>query len=137
MFDTKVFMKQQYTERTEEVELTGMGVTILVRGLTGEEVGRVNGIVAGRGGVDAIVTALSEGEVAEAFKTAMGIGDDMPIDGVRRIEYLKMGTVEPKITQEVAVKMYRVYPMDVYKATNKILRLTGKGMKLGESKASG
>ncbi len=132
MFDTKAFMKKKYEHRTQEIELKGLDTVIRVRGLTGEELGKVNSIVANRGGLEAIVNAIAQGETAEAFKVATGLNEDMPEDGVKRIEYLKMGTVEPEITQEIAVKMYRVCPVDVYKATNAILRMTGQGMQEGE-----
>lgn len=132
MFNPKEFMRAKHEYREEDFEFEPLNHTFRIRGLTGEELAAVNQIVQARSEIEAIIDSIAQGDAAEAFKKAVGTSGDVPVDFIRRIEYLKRGVTDTEIAQEVAVKLFRTYPVDIYKLTNRILKLTGKGMVLGE-----
>lgn len=148
-FDQKRFLKIKMEARTESVpvpDLTaffpdGEPAVWLVRGLTGQELGRANEAAAKNKIVAATMDAISgmsAKEQIEEIKNALGLGGNVPDDIARRIEYLTVGSVNPAITQEVSVKLCETYPVEFYELTNIITRLTGKGfVEAKKSKPSG
>ena len=138
-FDQKRFLKAKMEARTEDVPVPDLAAFFsdgepavwTVRGLTGQELGRANEAAAKNklvvATMDAIAT-LSAKEQIEEIKNALGLGSNVPDDVARRIEYLTVGSVNPAITQEVAVKLCETYPVEFYELTNIIaIKLTGKG----------
>ena len=137
-FDQKRFLRTKMEARTEDISVPDLSVFFLdgepiiwtVRGLTGQELGRANEAAAKNKLVAATMDALagmSAREQIEEIKNALGLGGNVPDDIAKRIEYLTAGSVNPAITQEVAVKLCETYPIEFYELTNAIIRLTGKG----------
>ena len=147
-FDAKKFMKTKFTPRTADVPVPEMrdffpeGVKPLwkVRGLTGQEMGRANEAADRNKNMSAILDGLTgeaSKEKAEAVKALLGIGGTTPADIAKRLEWLVIGSVSPKCTPDLAVKICEVYPIEFYTITNKIMFLTGKGQMPGKQPPSG
>ena len=146
--DLKKFMAAKFEPRTQAVDVPDLAMwfpedtpaVITVRGLTGEELARVNEAAAKNRNMAGIVDALASASApdkAEAIKEAIGISDSVPDDLAKRIEQLVFGCVEPKFDQPAAVKFFQVFPVEGYILSNAIMRLTGQGQQPGESKPSG
>lgn len=147
-FDMKKFMATKFEPRTEEVRLDdlkdffpdGVEPVFTVRGLTGEEIARVNDAVTKNRNLAAVVDAMAAtnaADKADAIKEALGLSPGVPDDLAKRIENLVYGCVDPVFDQPAAVRLFKVFPVEAYQLTNVILRLTGQGQKPGESKPSG
>ena len=147
-FDVKAFMRTKYQSRIVEVPVPdlrdffaeGADPVWKVRGLTGQELGRANEAVEKNRTVAAIVKGLagqSEKEKIQAIQSLLGTGSGAPDDVAKRIELLTMGSVDPPCSQDLAVKLCEVFPVEFYQLTTKILELTGKGHEPGKSKPSG
>jgi hypothetical protein len=148
MFDMKKFMSTKFVERTQDVSLPdfslwfppGVPPVFTVRGLTGEELGRVNESAAKNKNVAGLLDALASANVSEkidALKESLGLSENVPDDIAKRIEQLVLGVVNPKFDLQAAVKFFQVYPVEGYQLTNAIMRLTGQGQLPGEFQPSG
>lgn len=105
-----------------------------IRGLTGEEWARANDVTGRMEIYRAVVEALASevrASQTEALKTMMGVSD-VPQDLAKRFDHLMYGSVNPKITRESAVVIFKLYPYIGYLLTNKILELSGQGPDLGK-----
>lgn len=147
-FDAKKFSKTKFQHRTEEIPVPdlaeffpeGEAPVWKVRGLTGQELGMANeaadrnkeivGIISG-------LTSRSDKEITEAVKQLIGVAGNTPTDIAKRIEHLRMGSVDPVCTQELAVRLCETFPIEFYQISNAIVRLTGQGQMPGKQKASG
>lgn len=146
-FDIKKFQKAEFAHREEKVNMDALKdffddkPEFTVRGLTGEEMARVNEAQSKQKNLSAIVDALAanaDTEKIKGLREAVGLtDDDVPGDLARRIEMLRLGCVDPELDERDAVKVFKVAPVDAYGATNTILQLSGQGMRPGESKSSG
>lgn len=143
MFNVTDFMKAKYVSRTKEIEVPGLAgffgpdekPIFKVRGLTGEELGRVNEASSKLRNLSTIIAGLVSDNAKdniEAIREGLGINCDLPADIARRLEMLVLCTVEPTITLEVAVKLCKVFPIDFYELTNVIKDLTGQGSCVGK-----
>ena len=146
MFDNKKFMKTRYQHRTEGVPVPDLADYFegdpvwIVRGLTGAELGRAAEAADRSKAVVAIIEALtsdSSKDKADAVKELMGIGGTTPQDIAKRIEHLVLGSVDPKCTMDMAVKLAETHPIEFYQVTNMIMKLTGMGQLPGKSTPSG
>lgn len=137
-FDSKAFMKAKFEPRIEDVpvpdlkDFFGNGAALVwkVRGLTGHELGRVNEAKDRNRNIEAILEALvseKAEEKKEAVKQLIGLDSSTPADIVRRLEMLAIGSVDPEIDPEVAVKLCTYFPVEFLLLTNAITRLTGQG----------
>ena len=142
-FDADKFLNTKYRDRTEAFYVPELKKYFdedekpvwVVRCLTAEEMARANDDVRTNKHLAAIVTALvsewSKDKV-EAVKDLVGLSKDkIPDDLVKRISYLVYGSVNPKCSRELAVKLGRDHGLDLYNLTTKIVELSGKG-RLGE-----
>jgi len=147
-FKLKEFSKAKFEARTATVpvpalaEFFGEGdkPEFTVRGLTGEEMARVNEAQSKSKNIAAVIAAIAsqtQSEKVRGLKESLGLSDDMPTDLARRIEMLALGCVDPVLDVQSASKLFKVAPVDGYNLTNEILRLSGQGMTVGEPKASG
>jgi hypothetical protein len=148
-FDTKKFLKTKFQPRTEEVPVKNLADFFapgekpvwIVRGLTGQELGRANEAVEKNKNVAAILDALigsTSQEKADAIKSAIGLdAGQTPADVVKRLDHLVMGSVAPVCTQEMAVRVCEAYPIEFFMLTNAILKLSGQGQTAGKQKPSG
>jgi len=147
-FDAKRFQKTKFTARIEGVPVPdlkeffpeGEEAVWKVRGLTGHEVGRAAEAADRNKTIGAILeglTAEASKDKAEALKDILGIGGNTPADIAKRLEHLVLGSVDPPCTQDLAVRLCEVFPVEFYQITNKIMLLTGMGQLPGKQQASG
>lgn len=111
-----------------------------IRGLTGVEVARSNEAMDRNKNIAAILKgliAVNAQEKIDAIKKLIGIDEKVPNDIAKRIELLTLGSIEPVVDTQMAVKICKVYPIEFYQITNEILTLTGRGHIPGKPKASG
>lgn len=149
MFDIKKFKKTKFEPRTELVPLPDMKEFFgegdepvwKVRGLTGAELGRCTEAAERNKNIAAILEGLISPDnqtKVESVREMIGMTPGtVPNDIARRIEQLVLGSVDPAIDEEMAVKLCQVYPVEFYQLTNAIVRLTGAGHVPGKQKPSG
>lgn len=137
MFDRKKFVSEKFERRTKKVTLKDLKPWFgesepawLVRGLTGEELSRVNE-AANKNAISSklleLVMAKTDKETLDAVKAQLGLGDDTPADLARRLEMLSIGSVEPEVDIELAVRLAESFPIEFATLTNEITTLTGLG----------
>lgn len=147
-FDSKKFLKMKFTERTFPVPVPdlkdyfpeGAEAVWVVRGLTGQEVGRSAEAADRNKNITAILAGLTSDtskEKSDALRNLLGVGANTPSDIAKRIEQLVAGSVDPKCTSDLAVRLCEVFPVEFYQLTNKIIELTGQGQVPGKQNPSG
>jgi len=147
-FDLKKFRNAKFEARFEDVpvpdlkEFFGEGAEApawRVRGLTGHELGKVNEAAERNRNVSAILEALlsnSADDKAEAVKKLVGLDDAVPHDIARRLEMLSLGSVDPEMDLELAVKLCTHFPIEFFALTNAITKLTGQGAEIKKKQNS-
>ncbi|WP_301585023.1 hypothetical protein [Halomonas alkaliantarctica] len=149
-FDADKFASAAFKRREEDVPVKDLAAWFKgakdgeapvwrVRGLTGEELARVNEAQARNRNKSAIIEALSsdkQEKMTDAIKELIGTGNSVPDDLARRIEMLTIGSVAPECTHQVAVKLAEAFPVEFYELTTKITQLTGLGSEPGKPKRS-
>lgn len=136
MFNDKKFMNTQLSPRIESVVVKELKEWFgededpiwIVSGLSHKQIA----IAEERSNTDVLaplVEAVSGNnkEKAIAIKKLLGMDSGAPKDTAKRMELLSMGSVNPKIDLEVAVKLATNYPTVFVQLTNSILKLTGLG----------
>ena len=147
-FDHQKFSGSKFEPRQVTLTLTdlrdffgeGEQPEFTIRGLTGHELGRVHEAMEKNKNIAGILEGLvspDQKEKITALKSALGLSDQTPDDIARRIALLVVGSVEPKLDQELAVKFCRIFPVEFFQLTNKITELTGQGHVMGKPKPSG
>lgn len=146
MFDQKAFMKSEFSPRMEDVPVPDLIIFFKegtkpvwkVRNLSGHEMGKVNEAAARNQSIaaiiDGIVSAVDKDKV-DAIKLSLGLDDSTPMDIARRLEMLVIGSVDPKIDQETAVKLCTHYPVEFFQITQVITRLTGQGSEIKKKRS--
>jgi len=136
-FDARAFAKAQFEPRLVVVIIPelcdwfgGEDPMFRVRGLSGIELAQA---------LEAAQTTQSRAELAEALldgtdgakvdavKEAFGLGKGVPDELIRYHELVIRGSVEPKLTRDVSVKLAERFPVDHKQLALKILSLTGQG----------
>lgn len=149
-FDADKFASAAFKRREEDVPVKDLAAWFKgtkegeipvwrVRGLTGEELARVNEAQARNRNKSAIIEALSsdkQEKMTDAIKELIGTGNSVPDDLARRIEMLTIGSVAPECSHQVAVKLAEAFPVEFYELTTKITQLTGLGSEPGKPKRS-
>ncbi len=125
-------MKTTFEPRTKEVELGALSEyfeKIEVRGLTGEELARVNESVERNEKLGLVAQALggSNEEQINAFKRLMGFMEEHPDDFIKRVETLKIGCVVPEFDQQMTLKLAKNFPQEFMLITNTIYGLMKQG----------
>jgi len=144
-FDLNGFMQAKLSARTTTVkvpELKGWfgddaEPAFKVRGLTGEEFYQVREATAKRHDIQAMASKMFSGDgqaMAEAIEEFYGA---VPAEYARRIEVLILGCVEPVLDRPAALKIFKNFPSTAHLIVEEILRATGEGSIVGESKDSG
>lgn len=147
-FDVKKFLKAKFTHRIEGVPVPdlaayfpeGIKPVWKVRGLTGQELGQANEAAARNTTILAILEGIASRmskEQTQAVKELIGVGGSTPQDVAKRLEQLMIGSVDPVCTQDLAVRLCEVYPVEFWELTNTIVRLTGLGQMPGKQEPSG
>lgn len=110
-------------DKADEAFWTVKGLTAEESAITQEAQERNKSIGALMG---AIVNATGK-EQSDAIRSAVGLGDELPADVVRRIEILVQGSVDPICDRDTAIKLGTFFPTVFYRLSNNILELTGEG----------
>ena len=144
-FDLAKFTRAEMEHRAVDVPVPelrswfpeGEKPVIKVRGLSGEEFYNVRQAVQKRTDLRGIAEKLLGGNgqaIAEAIEEFYG---SVPEEFARRVEILIHGCVEPKLDRAAAMKLIKHFPVSAHGLADAILRATGEGSILGESKGSG
>ncbi len=147
-FNTKKFMQTKFEYRTDKVKVPDMKEffedgepEFTVRGLDGTEFTNIKEAAERQRNIASIMEGIlstAAREKTEALRKSLGISDSVPVELAKRLEMLVVGSVEPKVEMDLSVKIARVYPIEFYTLTTKILELTGLGQSpLGKSQPSG
>lgn len=138
-FDLGKFQAAEFRPRTQRVPVPALAAFFAegeeavweVRGLTAAELNRAMEAKHRQSQLQSVVDAIaSAGDAANAIRRALGLSGDTPAEIVKRIEMLHMGSVQPAITQEVAVKLGETFPIEFLTLTSAITDLTGQGFDL-------
>jgi hypothetical protein len=149
-FDVNKFASTSFKRREEDVPVPdlrewfkglkeGENPVWRVRGLTGEELARVNEASVRNRNKNAVIEALNSDKsekVTDAIKELIGTSERVPDDLARRLEMLTIGSVAPECSHQVAVKLAEAFPVEFYELTTKITTLTGLGSEPGKPKRS-
>ena len=144
-FDLAKFRQADLQPRTSEVRVPemkqwfseGSEPVIIIRGLTGEEFYNVRQASAKRADLQAIASRVMAGQgsaMADAIEEFFGA---VPEEFARRVEILIYGCVEPSFDRDMAMKLFRTFPSTAHLIADAILRATGEGAVVGESKGCG
>lgn len=140
-FDISKFDQTQFNERTKDIDVPELRAFFAegekpvwkIRGLTGEEIARTREAVErNRIARAEIISAQERGAseaVTMAMKTLLGVGslDSVPDDHVRHLNTVVLGSIEPKIQLEHAVKLAVTFPIVFTQLHNEIYMITGLG----------
>ena len=139
-FDRESFLASDFQAREEAVRVdglrawfTGLGddetPTWRVRGLTHHELAHAKEAADRNRSVEAVALALAgdQKEKAEAIKEVMGTADDVPQDTAKRMEMLRIASVDPEADLDLALKLAEAFPVEFQQLTDTIVRLTGQG----------
>jgi len=147
-FDAAKFLGAGFTPRTAEVPVPdlaeffseGSPAVWKIRGLKGVEVSQANDAVDKYRNVAGLIGKIlggSEKEKIEAAIKTLGYDGSTPADVVKRLEYLRLGSVDPVVDRDLASRLCEFFPIEFYQITNEILTLTGRGHVPGKRNASG
>lgn len=147
--DLKKIKSAKFKDRTKEMVIPAellkgagwpKGTKWIIKALSGEELYRVRQAVERARNTEELISKLVSGsakEKVEAALGALGLGDELPDEYVRRLNILKMGSVDPAIDHEFAKFMAQNFATFFNELTDQVQVLTGQGRSLGESKPSG
>jgi hypothetical protein len=146
-FDNKAFMKEQFEARTADVPVVelqdwfpdGEDAVFTVRGLTFAELSKADAAADNSGAMLKLLASIQSkngAEIGEGIKDAFGVGIETPVNMIKRIQHLMMGSVAPVMDEEFVVKLANTFPVEFTAVTNKIIELTGKGYVPGKQKGS-
>jgi hypothetical protein len=144
-FDLERFRREDLQPRRIEVKTPELAAwfgpdadpLFVVRGLTGEEFYRVREAAAKRRDLEAIASRIMSGAgeaIAQAIDEFYGA---VPDEFARRVEILLAGCVEPALSRDMAMKLFKSFPSTAHILADNILKATGEGAVPGESKGSG
>ncbi|MCK2095627.1 hypothetical protein [Thauera aromatica] len=147
VFDVAAFMKVKAGPRTQALRVPALAAFFpegadpvwTVRGLEGAEWAVVLEAEARARARHGIAGALSpDGDAVAAIRAAAGIPDPSAVPTfVQGVEYLVLGSVAPKCTHALAVKLSQLQPFVFFELVKTIKLLTGVGVDLGKSMPSG
>lgn len=146
-FDLKAFDKAKFEPRTAEVPVPELKDFFgenekpiwIVRNLTGPEMAKCELADKAADRLKAVIEGITSDkpkEIAAAVNDLVGGGDDVEPEFRKQLAKAVVGSVEPAITKQQAVKLANVSPSAFYRIVAKINELSGKGAELGKLKAS-
>lgn len=138
MFDLTKFKQAELRQRTSDVAVPLLKEFFkdqadpvwVVRALSSEDVAIMNEAQIRNKSVESLIGAAisaSMTDKADAIKSMMGLGDELPDDTARRIEALILASIKPECDRETAVKISLYYPTVFSKLTDEIFLLSGQG----------
>ncbi|MCK7542972.1 hypothetical protein MLC59_02150 [Marinobacter bryozoorum] len=135
MLDLEKFRKADFKPRDTDVSLdalkeAGFGDGVVkLRGLTAHEIAQAEES-AGKGKLlsDLVERLAGSGqERVTALMDGIGFHQDIPAALAKRMEHVRMGTIEPEMELADVAKLAEVFPIEFTIIANKIMELTGKG----------
>ena len=146
-FDRDRVMSSKFEPRTANVPIKNSDLTEFfeseepvwkVRGMTGEELGKVMEAVQNTERIQEAVGALLSDSSPDIVKGVRKLFNrERPDDVIKRIESLVLASLEPECDLQMAVKVLKFFPIEFYAITNKINTLTGLGHSIAKKKPSG
>lgn len=143
-FDIEKFQSAAFKFREEEIPVPelkeffseGEKPVWRVRNLTGMEIFIVNEAMERNSRKNEAIEAIMSGERKERVEAmkelAMTLPGLTPTEYIRRLEALQLGSVEPKVTKEIAVKIAENFGNTFTHLSNRILTLTTQGAEPGK-----
>ncbi len=143
-FDAEKFLNAKMQPRTADVPVPGLSDWFggdeapawRVRGITGQELGQAKQAVESRKDIAALVAGIIGGQSAakaDAARKIMNIDDTVPANVALRIHLVKLGSVDPVVDEDMAVKLCTCFPVEFEMIGKKILELTGQGHEPGKA----
>lgn len=134
-FDLKAFQKTQFVPRETEITLDGLAEAgfgdgiVKVRGLTARELAEAEESASkGKLLTDLVERLAGSGkDKVAALMDGIGFHQDVPAALSKRLEHVRLATVEPELELADVVKLAEVFPVEFSIMANKIMELTGKG----------
>lgn len=134
MFNKKDFMNTELVPRTKTVKVEELKDWFegepnwVVKSLSHRQLATAEEHAKGDS-LNILIAALSGNnkEQADAIRKLVGLDKGVPEDTAKRMEYLTIGSVDPEIELEVAVKIATDFPAVFVLLSNEIIRLTGLG----------
>lgn len=147
-FDKNAFMRDKFKPRTGDVPVPELSsyfpdqkdAVWKVRGVSGVEMAECFEAAEKNKKIGAVIDGIASGQskkTTDAIKEMVGASNNTPQDIAKRIAFLVIGSVSPKVDQELAKKLCQTFPIEFYQITTKIIALTGMGHEPGKPKCSG
>lgn len=135
MLDLNAFRSAEFIPRETEITLdalaeAGMGDGVVkVRGLTAHELAAAEESASKGKLLSDLVERLagSGKEKVGALMDGIGYHQDVPAALAKRLEHVRLATVEPAMELADVVKLAETFPIEFTIMANKIMELTGKG----------
>lgn len=135
MLDLKAFQNAEFVPRETEVTLdalkeAGFGDGVVkVRGLTAHELATAEESASKGKLLSDLVEKLAGAgkEKVGALMDGIGFHQDVPASLAKRLEHVRLATVEPQMELADVVKLAEAFPVEFSIMANKIMELTGKG----------
>lgn len=135
MLDLKAFQRARFVPRETEVTLDALAESgfgdgkVTVRGLTAHELAEAEESASKGKLLSDLVEKLagSGKEKVGAIMDGIGYHQDVPASLAKRLEHVRLATVEPKLELADTAKLAEVFPIEFSIMANKIMELTGKG----------
>lgn len=135
MFKVKEFLRTELAHRQAKVKVDELkdwfdGEPVwTVRGLSHKEIAIADEHSEKTKNLTSLISALAGNDEDKQKLISQLVGHDKetPKDTAKRMEHLVMGSIEPKIELDVALKLSIHQPYVFALLTNKILELTGLG----------
>lgn len=145
--DLDKYRSERRAPRTEQIPVPHLASyfkenqkpEFIVRGLTAAEFGRCEEASDRQEEKMKMAAALIGGDAdakAEALKQSAD-GPEIPDSVSKRIEMLAIACIKPELQHGDAVLLSEDFPIEFYRITNVITKLTGAGRVLGKPNASG
>jgi len=145
-FDVSAFSREKYCPREAEVSfsipvpggdpLKPVEQVFKVKGLTAEELARIDQVVDNNKNLQALLDAVIKADSGDlksrldAIKELAGMSNDIPASHVKKLAIFRAGCVNPEFNQADAVKFSNVHPIEFIMISNKIYELTGLGQQV-------
>tara|TARA_R110001583_G_scaffold25218_10_gene91477 strand:+ start:2283 stop:2747 length:465 start_codon:yes stop_codon:yes gene_type:complete len=135
MLDLKAFQKAKFEPRETEVTLDALAEAgfgdgkVIVRGLTAHELAEAEESASKGKLLSDLVERLAGAgnEKIGALMDGIGFHQDVPASLAKRLEHVRLATMEPKLDLSDVAKLAESFPVEFSIMANKIMELTGKG----------
>ena len=143
MFDVKAFNRAKFEHKTKAIKIPALSSFFgdkepewTVRGMSHSEFSTIMNAGENDGVMDSVISALSgnDKEKIDVIKNLLGKTNDISAATRKRIEALKICSVDPVCDQALAVKLAEFFPTEFEALTKTIFELTDEGPALAKKK---